>query len=77
MIRNLPAMDETGVLLSRYSEVHRPVGGHTKCGRPAPKGRVASVTQLQAFFYELPLCGGCYPDPHTHRRPHTAGGGRP
>lgn len=70
-----------GVLLTRYGEVHRNTGSRTGCGHPAPAGRVAPVSQLQAAVYQLALCTLCYPHPHSH--PHntarraTDGGGRP
>lgn len=63
----MPALSGTGVLLSYYSEVHRNAGGRTKCGHPAPAGRVAPVTDVQAMVYQLGLCSVCYPDRNNPR----------
>lgn len=55
-----------GVLLSRNSEVHRlHPSGWTGCGKPAPAGRVAPCSHVQALVFKLPLCTTCFPNPHS------------
>lgn len=59
MMRPLPAISH-GVLLSRDGEVHRNVGGQTRCGRRVVTGRATTVSAAQALVYRLALCHLCY-----------------
>lgn len=59
MMRLLPTISH-GVLLTRHGDVHRNVGGQTKCGELIVAELATTVTTNQAMVYGLALCSVCY-----------------
>lgn len=66
-----PSRDtSSGVLLSRFSPVHRlcdlcgdghVLAARTVCGLPVLAGKSFVVTDLQVQVHKLSRCGSCYP----------------